>query len=92
MRIFEWDEAKAAANIRKHGISFRSATRAFDDSNGILSLDTRFDYGEERYNLVAAAEEFLLSVAFTEREGRIRIVSARKATRQEKAQYRHLHP
>jgi uncharacterized DUF497 family protein len=92
MRVFEWDEEKAAANIRKHGISFRSATRAFDDLNGIESLDTRFDYGEERYNLIAAAEEFLLAVAFTERQGRIRILSARKASRKEKAQYRHVRP
>jgi uncharacterized protein len=92
MLTFEWDAEKAERNFRKHGISFPSATIAFDDPNGIVILDGRFDYGEERYNLIAAAENFLLVVTFVERDGKIRIISAREASRQERAQYRHLHP
>ena len=92
MQTFEWDAEKAERNFRKHGISFRSATVAFDDSDGIVILDRRFDYGEERYNLIGTAESFLLVVTFTERDETIRIISARKASRQERTQYRHLRP
>lgn len=45
---FEWDEAKAAANLANHGISFTAAAQALEDPRRIEILDDRFDYGEER--------------------------------------------
>jgi uncharacterized protein len=45
---YEWDEAKAAANFAKHGISFTAAARALEDPRKIEILDDRFDYDEER--------------------------------------------
>ena len=45
---YEWDEAKAAANFAKHGVSFSAAARALEDPRKIEVLDDRFDYTEER--------------------------------------------
>lgn len=84
---FEWDDAKANANLKKHKISFEDARRAFDDRNGVQSLDGREDYGEDRLNLTAFVDMLLVTVTFVEREGRFRIVSARKASRNEQNDY-----
>ena len=45
---YEWDEAKAASNLAKHGVSFTAAARALEDPHKIELIDDRFDYGEER--------------------------------------------
>jgi len=45
---YAWDEAKAAANLAKHGISFTAAARALEDPQKVEIIDDRFDYGEER--------------------------------------------
>ena len=85
---FEWDEEKAAENLRKHGISFLQASLAFRDPLAIERLDDREDYGEERFIHIGAIEGQILSVAYTEREGdRIRIISARRATKHEQEYY-----
>jgi uncharacterized DUF497 family protein len=52
---YEWDEAKAAANLAKHGISFTAAARALEDPRKIEILDGRFDYDEERIKSWGAA-------------------------------------
>jgi len=81
---FEWDENKNAQNLKKHGISFEEAQEIFD---GIVfnAIDERFDYGEIREISIGAIQGVVIvTVAHTEKNGDIRIISARKATRQEK--------
>lgn len=85
--IFEWDRAKAAANYAKHGVSFAFATLAFDDPFAIERVDNRRRYGEERFILIGMAQDDVLFVAYTEREDRIRLISARRATRREHDDY-----
>ncbi len=87
MLEFEWDDAKARANERKHGVTFERATRAFEDPFAIAALDDRDDHGEERYILIGMTDGTLLFVAHTERGERLRIISARRATRHEQALY-----
>ena len=85
---FEWDPAKAAANLAKHGVSFDEAATAFGDPLGRVVPDPRHSVGEERLALLAlSARERLLAVMFTERGEVIRIISARLATRHERRDY-----
>ena len=84
---FEWDEAKAAENYAKHVVSFETATRVFDDAFAIERLDDREDYGEDRYSILGMVDGRLLYVAYTVREGIIRIISARGAEPYERRQY-----
>jgi uncharacterized DUF497 family protein len=84
---FEWDEAKAAENYAKHGVSFEMATEVFKDPFAIERLDDREDHGEDRFVLIGMAEGAVLTVIYTERNGRIRIISARRATRHEQDDY-----
>jgi hypothetical protein len=84
---FEWDEAKARANERKHGVSFERAKQAFTDPLAIVLLDDREDYGEERFVLIGLGGTSILFVAYTERGDRVRIISARRATRHEQEAY-----
>ena len=75
---FEWDDAKARANLRKHGIDFADAATVFDDESALTIPDTGFD--EDRYVTMAVdALGRILVVVYTWRDDRIRIVSARKA-------------
>lgn len=77
---FEWHAAKAEANLRNHGVSFELASTVFRDPFAVERVDEREDYGEERLVVIGMAEgNVLLFVAFTEREDRIRIISARRA-------------
>ena len=85
---FEWDEAKARANLRAHGVSFELARPVFRDPFASERLDDRRDYGEPRFVLIGMAESHtVLFVAYTEREERIRIISARRATEYEQDDY-----
>jgi len=85
---FEWDKAKAESNERVHGVSFDLAKTVFKDPFAIERLDDREDYGEERFVLIGRAEgNILLFVAYTGREDRIRIISARRTTRHEQDDY-----
>ena len=84
---FEWDTAKAADNYAKHGISFETAVRIFDDLFAIERLDDRADYGEDRYSILGMVEGVVLYVAYTIRNGTIRIISARGAEPHEKRRY-----
>ncbi|MGD9630409.1 MAG: BrnT family toxin [Pyrinomonadaceae bacterium] len=77
---FEWDEAKAEENYRKHLVRFEDAVKAFDDPNGVELLDILNSDSEIRYQLIGLTERSLLLVAFSERNENIRIFSARKAT------------
>jgi uncharacterized DUF497 family protein len=85
---FEWSKAKATANFRRHGVSFDLAKTVFSDPFAIERLDDREEHGEERFVIIGAAEgKALLFVAYTEREERIRVISARRATQNEQDDY-----
>ena len=84
---FEWDEPKSRANIRKHGVSFETASRIFDRPV-LTRRDHRRDYGEARYLSIGELENAaLVVVAHTDRAGRIRLISARPASRKERQAY-----
>jgi uncharacterized protein len=76
---FEWDDRKAAANRARHGTAFETARKAFKDPFAVDELDGREEYGEDRFTLIGMADGQLLLVAYTERNDRIRIISARGA-------------
>ncbi len=76
---FKWDEARAAANYVKHGVSFEAARDVFEDPFAIEQMDDRANYGEERWTIVGEARGRLLFVAYTMRGEIIRIISARAA-------------
>ena len=85
---FVWDPAKAADNLRKHGVSFPEATTAFADPNSMTISDPDHSATEERLVLLGVSTRTrLLIVAHTERGNVIRLISARKATRKERAIY-----
>jgi uncharacterized DUF497 family protein len=84
---FEWDDAKALRNYVRHGVTFEIARRAFRDPSMVEILDDREDYGEERYLLIGMADGQLLSVIYTERNQRFRLISARRANRDEQDHY-----
>jgi len=85
---FQWDGAKAKANLRAHGVSFEVAKAVFKDPFAVELVDDREDYGEERLVIIGMVEgKALLFVAFTEREETIRIISARRATKDEQDHY-----
>ena len=87
VELFEWDDEKAAVNLRNHGVSFQDAVLAFRDTFGVERIDSRDDYGEQRVNLLGMCGEIMLHVTYTEREDRIRIISARRATKYEQEDY-----
>ena len=82
---FEWDPAKAKANIARHGVSFEEAQAVFADSQAIEFLDDSAE--EERWRLLGRAGRSLLMVVYTERGSRVRIISARNATKREQEVY-----
>jgi len=85
---FEWDDEKAAANARKHGISFEHATVVFKDPLAITIDDPEHsDYEERSITIGASLFDDVFVVIHTEREDRIRIISARLATNTERRKY-----
>ena len=84
---FEWDDAKASSNLRKRGVSFVTARAVFRDPFAIERLDDRQAYGEERFVIVGMVDARLLTVAYTMRGDRVRIISARGAEPDEHRQY-----
>lgn len=85
---FEWDSAKAAANIRKHGVSFEEAATVFGDPLALNLPDPSHSQIEDRYLVLGSSQnDRLLVVAYAERGERTRIISARKATRRERNGY-----
>jgi uncharacterized protein len=85
---FEWDADKAASNLAKHGVAFAEAMTVFGDPLEIAMADPDHSEGEFRFLSIGLSEAGrILVVAYTEREGRTRIINARKATRRERKQY-----
>jgi len=82
---FEWDARKAAANLRKHGVSFEEASTAFGDPLAAIFDDEEHSDREMREIMVGHSYgKRLLIVSFVEMPGVIRIISARKATKRER--------
>ena len=84
--VFEWDDEKNAANVKKHGIDFEDAILVFNDENYIEFYDPAHSEEEDRYNIIGLVEDVLF-VVYTERKQRIRIISARLATAMERRMY-----
>ena len=83
---YEWDAAKAAANRRKHGVSF-NAVLDFDWAVALVVADERVDYREPRWLALGMIGARLHSLAFTIRDDRIRVISLRRASRKERTLY-----
>ena len=87
-RHFEWDDEKARTNLQKHGIGFDEASTIFDDPLFITALDDEHSIYEERYITIGlSSKQRILMAAHTERNENIRIISARKATKNEEKFY-----
>ena len=87
---FEWSPAKAAANVRKHGVHFEEARTVFEDDEALLIPDPEHSIGEARFVLLglSAALRVLVVVHCERLDGEvIRIISARKADRAERTTY-----
>jgi hypothetical protein len=83
----EWDEAKADANLAKHGISFPDAARVFEDFSRFEWLDEREDYGEDRFVTVGIVAGRAILLVYTMRGENRRLIMARRATRREREEY-----
>lgn len=84
---FEWDEYKSDACFTERGFDFAYVLRAFLDENRLIHKDARWDYGEDRYQLLGLIEGRVFFVAYTLRGQSIRVISARKANRREVNDY-----
>ncbi len=84
---FEWDPAKAASNLRKHKIPFLMACEVFKDGSRLERQDASGEYGEERWTVLGRVEQAILFVVYAQRGQRTRLISARRATRNEQRSY-----
>jgi uncharacterized protein len=85
---FEWDPDKNESNYRKHGISFEEATTVWLDDFALISPDQEHSVGELREGIIEVSEwQILMLVVFTQRENRIRIISARAVNKRERDGY-----
>ena len=89
--VFEWDERKNRANRKKHGVSFEEARSAFLDENARVMPDPEHSEEEDRFILLGLSTSLRILVVrhcYRQKEEVIRIISARKADREEQCQYR----
>jgi len=85
---FEWDPQKADSNLKKHGVSFQEAASVFGDALSITYYDPDHSVREQRFITVGMSRSGrVLMVAHTDRGDKVRIISARKTTRQERRYY-----
>jgi uncharacterized protein len=84
---FEWDDAKAKSNLRKHEIPFEIAKLVFDDAHAFEWADESEDYGEERFNVIGMVSGRLIVITYTMRGDKRRLISARKAEPRDKRRY-----
>ena len=82
----EWDDNKNKINKEKHGISFETAAKVFDDINRIEFYDEEHSVDEDRYIVLGLVRKVLF-VVYTDRKDATRIISARKATAAERSVY-----
>jgi uncharacterized protein len=88
---FEFDDAKQASNLRKHGIDLRDTAYVFLDPHRFDLPDLRKDYGEDRRICVGLVLNRVWVVIYTQRADAIRLISARKANEREKNRYNAIH-
>jgi uncharacterized protein len=86
MMEFEWDEAKRLANLDKHGVDFIDVPAVFDGDT-VTVEDDRYSYGEQRFVTFGLLQGRAVAVVYTDRGESIRIISARKATKNEQRIY-----
>lgn len=85
---YEWDLAKAQANVKKHRVTFEEAASVFLDPSALTFWDPDHSEKEDREITIGrSARQRVLFIAHAPRDGRVRIISARKATRKEQKQY-----
>jgi uncharacterized DUF497 family protein len=87
---FEWDARKAAANLRKHGVSFEEARTVFLDENALLRPDEDHSDDEDRFLLLglgARLRTLVVCHCYRQKDEVIRLISARKANSDERQQY-----
>jgi uncharacterized protein len=85
---FEWNPDKANLNLKKHSVSFDEASTVFNDPLSVTFPDPDHSYGEERYVIIGlSSTNWILVVHHTDRADRVRIISAREATRNERRFY-----
>jgi uncharacterized DUF497 family protein len=87
---FEWDRTKSAANRKKHGVSFEEASTVFYDENALLIRDPDHSNDEDRFFLLGISirlRSLVVCHCYRETQEVIRIISARKADRLERAEY-----
>ena len=84
---YEWDDAKAQTNLRKHKVPFLMACEVFKDDNRLERPNTSSDCDEERWIVLGLVGHTILSVVYTQRGRRIRLISARRAGRNEQRSY-----
>ena len=84
--LFQWDEEKAKINKIKHGISFKTAVKVFQDENRLETFDWEHSRYEDRYQVIGLVDDVLF-VVYTERRDKIRLISAREATEEERRKY-----
>jgi uncharacterized protein len=86
--IFEWDEIKARENLKKHKVDFEEGKTIFNDLFLFTFPDIKSSVAEDRYvNLGLSVKDRVLVLIHTERQGKIRIISCRKATARERRHY-----
>ncbi|WP_439498704.1 BrnT family toxin [Bosea sp. (in: a-proteobacteria)] len=86
-----WDDGKRSLNIANHGYDFADLAEAFDGRFALVREDRRFDYGEDRYNMLVELRGRILNVTFTPRAGLMHLISVRPASRDERSVYHGQH-
>ena len=84
--VFEWDDEKNQINLRKHGVDFTDAAKVFGDVNRIEWFDKKHSDEEDRYITLGMVDEILF-VVYTDREDKTRLISARRADKNERRKY-----
>lgn len=87
---FEWDDAKALANERKHGVTFEEASTVFYDPHALVIPDDAHSYEEDRFVILgvsSAARALTVCHCYREANETIRLISARRATKNEESSY-----
>jgi uncharacterized DUF497 family protein len=83
---FEWDEAKRRSNLKRHGFDFEDGEKVFAGET-VSDLDDRFDYGERRFLTLGLLEGKVVALTHTEIDGVVRLISLRKASKNEEKVY-----
>jgi hypothetical protein len=82
-----WDDGKRDLNLQNHGYDFADIRAVFDGRLALTREDRRFDYGEDRYNMLVELHGRIINVTFTPRGHRMHLISVRPASREERSVY-----